>query len=293
MRLCPTKHRAFTLIELLVVIAIIAVLIGLLLPAVQRVREAAARAQCVNNLKQIVLASHNYHDLHGFLPPSVGGVGPFDFNWFSLPGSAVGSAFWHLLPQLEQDNLFKAANGQCQGSDGNGGIALAVGIKTFVCPSDPTTTSARPSLGSYAANAQAMPLPTFVVTSSSFIASSPTRIPASFPDGTSNTILFAEKYGKAMLAGFPGSNYWALNGGFAAPPIIGGTAGTAMGPSSRFQVAPSPLLADYTLTQTPHVGGMQVALADGSVRSLSPAMSGATWWAACTPNGGEVLGSDW
>jgi type II secretory pathway pseudopilin PulG len=123
------------LIELLVVIAIIAILIGLLLPAVQKVREAAARTQCANNLKQLALGVHNYHSAFNTFPPnSIYTYDPTQPNWSWLA---------HLLPQIEQDNLYRAANiGGSPPNNINQSLPqIAQQVKTFLCPSDPDAFS--------------------------------------------------------------------------------------------------------------------------------------------------------
>jgi prepilin-type N-terminal cleavage/methylation domain-containing protein len=314
-------RRGFTLIELLVVIAIVAILIGLLLPAVQKAREAAARARCANHLKQLGLAAQSYHDSNGHLPPGVG-------YYPTAANGAFGTYFFHLLPYVEQDNLYGSAWGPVPfppaGSTsvyypGNNAV-YSRPVPVFLCPSDPgvgpggTVPIGGDTFGatSYAPNG--------LVSG----AGPPSPGPqgrtafAAITDGASNTILHAEKYARCtnttMAPQFQdGGTAWAyctalafpwqpppmtppgkaFQPGFAIAALANFGAPDAIGPGSKFQVQPREGGCDPTRAATPHPGGIQVGLADGSVRTLSPGMGGSTWWAAVTPAGGEVLDSDW
>src|SRR5438270_1941327 len=137
MAIAGARRRGFTLIELLVVIAIIAMLIGLLLPAVQKVREAAARTRCVNNLKQIGLALHNYHDANNSFPPGYRASGPYSDGATDTAPGWGWAAF--LLPQLEQDNLYRRI-------DFNQPVPNSPAAQTmlplYLCPSDLTPPGA-------------------------------------------------------------------------------------------------------------------------------------------------------
>jgi len=289
------RQRGFTLIELLVAICIIAILIGLLLSAVQRVREGAARVKCQNNLHQIGLALHNYHSVHDKFP---GGVGPW------AAGQEPAIFLIPTLPFLEQDNLYN----QAVQYGFNDPRVRCQSVKIFICPDDPTVrpdgTATDPAgqvwgACNYAGNAQV-----FCEVDSTFLIVNADGKPTinKITDGTSNTILLAEKYARCTSKQnipYPiGGSFWAysVTGGLARPYHPGFAISwnnECIGTGSVFQYQPSPDDCDPGRTATAHTQIMNVFVADGSVRPINRSISGATWWAACTPNGGEVLGSDW
>jgi prepilin-type N-terminal cleavage/methylation domain-containing protein len=290
------RWRGFTLIELLVVIAIIAILIGLLLPAVQKVREAAARMQCTNNLKQIGVALHNHHATYGTFPPMSGGDG----GTTNQPGyTNYGDVFYWILPFIEQDNLFKLhptryswyipagtnVNGWVSNDSGDPGPIVNQPVKTYLCPSDPTNQPVQMWAGGWACG-------NYVANYQAFAQNNDTnylpRLPASFQDGTSNTIVMAEKIGRCSDGYSPlwGHGNWDYNWMPAFQTYV------ESGPTAMFQVQPWKNCDRYRAS-SPHTAGMNVGLGDGSCRFLSGSISGNTWWAACTPSTGDTLGSDW
>ncbi len=290
------RWRGFTLIELLVVIAIIAILIGLLLPAVQKVREAAARSQCSNNLKQLSLGMINMADTYGGkLPGSIGLYPQVVHPWVGATNNGDGGTLLHLLPFIEQDNLYKSAlvGAGVDGRNNNlptysqwTGQVQNAKIKTYICPSDPTQQDGRPARSSYGVNGQ--------VFREGYWALNTLRFPAAFTDGTSNTIFFTDKLAWCNTGGHP-DNYWPDWGPVFSSDDFGDPTGvTAPGPQIQpRQLGSGQAVCNGSLASSPHTAGIQAGLADGSVRFVSGSISPTTWWFALTPNGGETLGSDW
>ncbi|HLJ95166.1 MAG TPA: DUF1559 domain-containing protein [Gemmataceae bacterium] len=305
-----TFKAGFTLLELLVVIGIVSALIGILLPAVQKAREAANRTQCQNNLHQLGIAAHLCQDTNHKLPPALG--------WYAGTASgAYGPALFDLLPYLEQNNLFQSsprdAAGNYSSFDPNSpSTAYRQAIKVFLCPSDSTigadgvadVSGQFPQWPRWGASCYAS---NYAVFGGRYDANgNPNRwqgaavIPDSFPDGTSTTILFAEKYavctGGPSRSSYTGGSLWAWpNADASFSPTF---ASFNNGPSSLFQTQPTndhihgEGLCDPTRASTAHSGGMQVCMADGSVRLLAANIQPNLWWAFCTPAGNEAIAAD-
>jgi prepilin-type N-terminal cleavage/methylation domain-containing protein len=259
-------RRGFTLFEVLVVLALLVILFGLFLPLLQKIRQAASRTQCANNMKQLALAMHNCNDTYNKLPPTVGD--------FPAGGNSDGTIHFYLLPFIEQDNLYKnAANGP--------GFSVWVNnthtaiVKTFLCPNDNSTGNVPVYQGWLATTNYAANFMVFGLGGAS--------IPASFPDGTSNTIVFAERYQLCNQTPMG----WAYSGEAEWAPIY------AYSSNARFQVQPAQENCNPALTQSIHNNGIQVALGDGSVRLLNESLTPITWYLATCPNDGMPLGDDW
>jgi prepilin-type N-terminal cleavage/methylation domain-containing protein/prepilin-type processing-associated H-X9-DG protein len=271
-------RRAFTLIELLVVIAIIAILIGLLLPAVQKIREAANRMSCTNNLKQLGLAMHNYHDTNGAFPYLRSGGGQNRHTWALL-----------LLPYIEQDNVYRVYQSTISGVNKTDGFnnhtstdpqmvaARQTQIRTFFCPSRRRPVSLSPiTTGStvtgvpsdYAAcTGDTNVVPTTgvfqLVNSNHMLALTGF---ADITDGTSNTLMIGEKHVQLGKLNDPIQDGLILSGSEQQ------TYHRRAGPS--WPLAINPTVAANTQFGSWHPGVCQFVFADGSVRAVKNSTPG-------------------
>jgi prepilin-type N-terminal cleavage/methylation domain-containing protein/prepilin-type processing-associated H-X9-DG protein len=317
-----SRRRGFTLIELLVVIAIIGILIGLLLPAVQKVREAAARVKCGNNIKQVALAHHNYHSAQGHFTH-------LTYNW-------VDSTFWtpppynstqdrrcwmqDILPYIEQDAFFRAFDTFMQ----TGGSALSYSgpgydlpIATLMCPSDPISPKVNTFWGGMAGQPSQGFSGNVVVCGGNdyfnpggaqnspningVFSAAPTKNTfADITDGTSNTAMVSE------LILVPDITEHDIRGRYFNPGHSGVGFSTIMPPNTMVPdqfdwcgQSPSPIPQApcvwsgsdiFTLARSYHTGGVNVGLADGSVRFVPNSIDATVWKALGSRNGGEVVG---
>ncbi len=325
------RRRAFTLIELLVVIAIIAILVALLLPAVQQAREAARRTQCKNNLKQLGIALHNYHDTYTCFPPAhirTQSAAPATGAITGWRGFSVHSM---LLPYIEQANLYQSIDFNTYFDQANNTVARRTRITAFLCPSDTPYRGADQGNNSYPGS-MGPNLGQYVninLRNGIFNFDVVTRM-RDVRDGTSNTVAFGEQligdanngsyvqgdvvrgipftgnaagpspaeldaYGAACNAGI--SNHHSHNGrewaiGMPAQTLFN----TAAPPNWKWPTCQICTGCGWMDSQgifparSRHTGGVQICLADGSVKFVSENIDTQLWQAVGSASGGETIG---
>ncbi|ADV62183.1 hypothetical protein Isop_1599 [Isosphaera pallida ATCC 43644] len=317
-------HEGFTLIELLVVIAIIAVLVALLLPAVQAAREAARRAECLNKLKQLALAAHNYESSMGVFPP-----GQIKLTFPTMPRFRGFTLFVNMLPYLDQQPLYNRWNfadplSNAEGRTANTSTILNIFLcQSDVIPTNPVSNSTRwYAIASYGGNGGSRSHPPNALSSDGIFHAVGPAAPgfsqvrvAEVTDGLSNTLLFGERnhvdpnYDTFFSIGWVIEpmwqwGWWAASGGnFALSDVTMSTHGpinfrlgfnNANRPSninSAADFAPFDALRVCAFGSQ-HPGGANFALADGSGRFLKDSIASSVLRALGTRSGAEVVSGD-
>lgn len=322
------NHLGFTLIELLVVIAIIAILIALLLPAVQQAREAARRSSCKNNMKQIALGLHNYHDTHNQLPPGGVCLGGLDdclssVTGFRDPRSNNWAATWVTLtlPFLDQGPLFNLYDSST--ADHSNANVVGTQLSVLKCPSQLDSRNVSVfAKASYGANMGADQMMNTTIVNSTV---GPFSVGASYgakmrdiTDGTSNSILLGEMIVNHNANGSDSRGAWgwahgaAVNGGSSnvssvKTPNVNAFTNvdiTAWCPCTDVPTMSSPTTAPLHrcgdgyiarpqiehAMRSRHEGGVHVAMCDGSTRFVSENIDATLWFGLLTIQGNEILG---
>jgi Protein of unknown function (DUF1559) len=244
------------------VLALLAFALGLLLPAVARIRSAAARAQGMNNLKQLGLALHSCHDTFKLMPPI---VGPFPQS----NSPAFGTLHFYLLPFVEQDALYRNAQGYVWKNE-----TWSTPLPLLMNEKDTSAPPAFRHQGWLATTNYAGNWMVFKKTGATF---------ATFQDGTSNTMVFAERYQECNETPCG----WGYSSLYSWAPMFGYYS------YGKFQQQPTQAECDPALAQSLDPAGITVGIGDGSVRFVSNTISPETWWNATDPADGNILGPDW
>jgi prepilin-type N-terminal cleavage/methylation domain-containing protein/prepilin-type processing-associated H-X9-DG protein len=286
------RRRGFTLIELLVVIAIIAVLVALLLPAVQSAREAARRAQCVNNLMQLGIALQGYESSHEVLPPGV-----VDASKGPILDQAKGYGFgWitQILPYYEMRNVYNHFNLKVGLYEPQNGTTRTHLIQSLLCPSspDPTRDPSRIALTSYAGVHHDVEAPIAADNHGVLFLNSAIRY-EDVSDGTSQTLFVGEKARDAMELGYASGTRASLRNG-GGTPNTSGPGRRAGGNAGQGAQGQEPLLGPDHVGgfSSRHPGGSNFTFGDGSVRFIKSSISTSVYHRLCHRADGDVIDAD-